>query len=316
MKIIKLILLGTFTAQVYAFIFFFLITPFFRHNVPAILFWGVQGFLFIISYYGLKSLVAKLFKLNFNTAFSLIAGVFSGVISASYGIIATLYGVFWSFDGLTDETLRYGIFKELTFYALGCAMLGALAGFIINNVFQKNRHQYSNVSSKLSSNKILNFILGFVTPMIIGFLIAIYLSFASYYLVTPYFRNNIIVNMTFHGLAGLVFGFVYASLKKIANKYLNYGSKKQFKVGITLGGLSGLFAASLNIIITFYRIASNPGYLKDISISSFAFEIFYYVSGCIILGAVIGYILGRINKKDICKTKDFYYQSQIPEMPK
>jgi hypothetical protein len=134
MRIVKILSLGALSGLLYAFVSFYLITPYLRDNLAAIGFFGLQGFLFSLAYMCAMSVTAKCFqkekvshKLRLNIAIGGISGVFSG----SFNIAVTYYSAIVSFTGTVTSELHKTIISELVHYLFGCILIGCAIGILV-----------------------------------------------------------------------------------------------------------------------------------------------------------------------------------------
>jgi hypothetical protein len=132
MKLLKYIVSGIAGGLIFAIVAFVLITPYLRDNAPAVLFWGLQGFLYAISFYLLNLIFSQ--RINRITKHALI-GAFSGLFSTSFNIVISLKGFFahdTSLKVVIPPELIRSLYFELSFYVFGCVILRMLIGMIIN----------------------------------------------------------------------------------------------------------------------------------------------------------------------------------------
>ena len=132
MKIFKYLIVGYFGGFAYAFTSFYLITPRFHGNWPAILFWGLQGSVFAAIYLILDK---YLLKDKENNVFASAAnGAISGLLSSFYSIAITYYNAIFSVEktgAIVSKELRDDLISQLTNYGMGCMLLGIMVGLVI-----------------------------------------------------------------------------------------------------------------------------------------------------------------------------------------
>jgi hypothetical protein len=125
-----------------------------------------------------------------------------------------------------------------------------------------------------------------------GLLGGLLYGFVSFYLVTPFFRNNI-VNILIFGLAGLVFGLIYSLLKIILKR------KGGIVYSLFIGVLSGIGAAFVNVFISFYHLFLKPELVRDVGLRNQIYvEAAFYVLGFVIIGMTVGFINYKITKNN------------------
>lgn len=139
---IKVIKFGLWSATIgllYAVTSFYLLTPCLRNNVAVILFCGLQGFIFGISFFLLVKILSGrwLKRIKGIYLFTLI-GIISGFFSTSYNVLMTLYGAFWSFDGTVSDIVVHSVVLELAHHVFGASLIGGFAGFVLYNI-EKNK---------------------------------------------------------------------------------------------------------------------------------------------------------------------------------
>ncbi len=131
MKILKKCLFGAIVGMLYAFVNFYLITPFLRPNVFAILFWGLQGGLYILSW-ELGTIVLPHRQNNMTIA--LLKGGFSGLMACSLNIFISWqgYSQIIADEGILVPTqVMKKINLDLIYYGLGCVIVGIAIGFFL-----------------------------------------------------------------------------------------------------------------------------------------------------------------------------------------
>lgn len=132
MSIVRRFIIGCFVGLAYALSNFYLITPFLRGNIFSILFWGVQGGMFVLSW----DLLTTFWP---NRQSAIINSFLKGGVC---GLIASLLNLAISWVGYTQTIAEEEIFVpeevlrqqnlELLFYALGCIVIGGIIGCFLN----------------------------------------------------------------------------------------------------------------------------------------------------------------------------------------
>ena len=134
MKVVKTLMLGAFVGLLYAFVSFYLITPYLRQNIAVIAFYGIQGFLFAMAYVSLKTVIEKIIlkrKAANEQIFNIIIGAISGFFSGLFNIIVTYYNAVVSFSGIVAPEVKNSVLRELIFFSCGCIVIGICIGFLI-----------------------------------------------------------------------------------------------------------------------------------------------------------------------------------------
>jgi hypothetical protein len=134
MKVVKTLMLGAFLGLLYAFISFYLITPYLRQNIAVIAFYGIQGSLFALAYVFLKALIEKIIlkrKAAHEQIFNILIGATSGFLSGLFNIIITYYNAVVSFSGIVAPEVKHSVLKELIYFSCGCIIIGICIGFLI-----------------------------------------------------------------------------------------------------------------------------------------------------------------------------------------
>jgi hypothetical protein len=134
MTILRILLLGALGGLLYAFVSFYLITPYLRDNLVAVGFFGLQGLLFSLAYMCASSLAAKCSqgeKVSRKLRLNVTIGVISGVFSGSFNIAVTYYSAILSFRGTVTSELHKTIMSELVHYLLGCIFIGCAIGILV-----------------------------------------------------------------------------------------------------------------------------------------------------------------------------------------
>lgn len=132
MKLLKSIILGITCGLLFAVVVFVLITPYLRGNVPAILSWGFQGFLFAISFHLIDSILHRCNRDEI--IWKILVGGVSGLVSTSFNIFVTIRNFFshdTSVDVFHPPKMIQGLYFELTLYASGCVIIGMVIGIMV-----------------------------------------------------------------------------------------------------------------------------------------------------------------------------------------
>ena len=132
-------------------------------------------------------------------------------------------------------------------------------------------------------------------PIIFGILGGIAYAIISFVLISPHLRGNVGA-VLFWGFQGSLFSISYLILSFLLKKLM----KKVVLENTIIGGLSGLFSCSFNIIVTisnFYEGTRGPNvYVPPKMAHNLYSELFLYAMGSLFLGVIIGYLIGQRKK--------------------
>lgn len=129
--VFKWLFIGTIGGFLYGFTSFFLITACLRDNIGAIIFYGLQGSLFVMAYLLLNKILIKFLNYRNNTISNIFIGIVSGLLSGSYNVIVTYYNLFESSPRNAAINFYRQITLELLYYLMGCILLGSIVGYLI-----------------------------------------------------------------------------------------------------------------------------------------------------------------------------------------
>ncbi len=132
-------------------------------------------------------------------------------------------------------------------------------------------------------------------PIIFGTLGGIAYAIISFVLISPHLRGNVGA-VLFWGFQGFLFSIFYLILSFFLNKLI----EEVILGNAIVGGLSGLFSCSFNIIVTisnFYEGTRGPNvYSPPEMVHNLYSQLFLYALGSLFLGAIIGYLIGQRKK--------------------
>jgi hypothetical protein len=137
--------------------------------------------------------------------------------------------------------------------------------------------------------------------IIFGILGGIVYAIISFVLISPHLRGNVAAVLSW-GFQGFLFSISYLILLYLFSKLIK---RKLILENTIIGGLSGLFSCSFNIIVTisnFHESTRGPNiYVPPQMVHNLYSELFLYAMGSLILGVIIGYLIGQ-RKKLILRT--------------
>lgn len=138
MNILKRFIIGCIVGILYALSNFYLITPLLRGNIFSILFWGIQGGVFILAWDLLTAFLP-------NRQPAVLTSLLKG---GACGLTASLLHVSISWIGYTQIIAEEGIFVpkevmrqqnlDLFYYAAGCILIGGLIGLFLRQEQTRN----------------------------------------------------------------------------------------------------------------------------------------------------------------------------------
>lgn len=127
----KFLLAGFFAGAGYAFISFYLITGSLRQFPLGILYWGLEGFLFALFFLLIQIPFQRYRKSIF---FCGVNGIISSLPIAGLAAAFTYYDAIYSKEKagiLVISELKKSILSQISYYLLGCMLLGLAIGLLI-----------------------------------------------------------------------------------------------------------------------------------------------------------------------------------------
>ena len=115
-------------------------------------------------------------------------------------------------------------------------------------------------------------------------------AFTSFYLITSSSRESFI-SIVYYGFYGFLFALAYMLLNLFVKKFIpRHRREHKLVINIAIGILSGIFSACYSVFYTFYTaIEANPGIEATQTNRAIMLEMLYFLLGCIIIGAAVGY---------------------------
>lgn len=105
-----------------------------RHNIAGVILWGIQGFIFVLTWDIIDALQKNIIK-KYNII-PAVHGAVSGLVASSLSIIISILGL--HADSVVNPEIWKSLFADLILYALGCSCLGIAFGLVMYKLrFQK-----------------------------------------------------------------------------------------------------------------------------------------------------------------------------------